>query len=183
MARLSGSLRRGDARAAIAQTLADLAITRRYQDIRIGDLIERSGVGRSTFYDHFRSKDDVLLAVIDPVLTYLANAACNRLSRAAAISLFRHFWDRRTPLRHLLGAPVAMRIERDLTDRIGQRRHWSRPADGHQVLHAAGIAAAQLAMIRSWLSGQTALPAEAAVDQFLTISAHGFGTATPSCPA
>ena len=37
---------------------------RRYDRITIADLIARAGVGRSTFYEHYRNKDELLAATI-----------------------------------------------------------------------------------------------------------------------
>ena len=37
---------------------------RRYDRITIAGLIARAGVGRSTFYEHYRNKDELLAATI-----------------------------------------------------------------------------------------------------------------------
>lgn len=51
----------GRTKEALVLALVELAIAKRYRSITIRDLLDRAGVGRSTFYSHYRSKDDLLL--------------------------------------------------------------------------------------------------------------------------
>ncbi|OYW34904.1 MAG: hypothetical protein B7Z42_16035, partial [Brevundimonas sp. 12-68-7] len=64
-------------RKAIFEAFTRLMFARRYSAIRTTDLIEAAGVGRSTFYEHFRNKDDVLVWAIDPVFEPLADAGAH----------------------------------------------------------------------------------------------------------
>ncbi|MEV0294312.1 TetR/AcrR family transcriptional regulator [Nocardia sp. NPDC050710] len=43
------------------QALIELMLERGYERISVSDILERADVGRSTFYAHFRDKDDLLL--------------------------------------------------------------------------------------------------------------------------
>lgn len=59
--------RAGDARTrrtqqALSEALVALMLDRDFADITVQDVLDRAGVGRSTFYAHFRSKDDFLLS-------------------------------------------------------------------------------------------------------------------------
>ena len=45
----------------IFSAFADFVQSKRYDRFSVTDIIERAGVGRSTFYDHFSDKNDVLL--------------------------------------------------------------------------------------------------------------------------
>ncbi|MHA7882113.1 TetR/AcrR family transcriptional regulator [Nitratireductor rhodophyticola] len=60
-ARTTGPLRRDARRTreAVQDALITLACQKEYRDIRVDELCEEAGVGRSTFYQHFASKDDV----------------------------------------------------------------------------------------------------------------------------
>lgn len=44
----------------LAQALVALSQTRDLEDIGVGDLVRAAGIGRSTFYAHFRDRDDFL---------------------------------------------------------------------------------------------------------------------------
>ncbi|MFD7842339.1 TetR/AcrR family transcriptional regulator [Nocardia sp. NPDC059764] len=48
-------------RAALHRALIELMLTRPYARITVRDIIDRADVGRSTFYAHYRDKDDLLL--------------------------------------------------------------------------------------------------------------------------
>ncbi|MBQ7250206.1 MAG: TetR/AcrR family transcriptional regulator [Bacilli bacterium] len=47
-------------KAAIYSSLADLLLEKDFDDLSVEDILERSGVSRSTFYAHFKTKGDVL---------------------------------------------------------------------------------------------------------------------------
>ena len=46
----------------LSQALFALIIEKPYERISIKDILERANVGRSTFYNHFQDKDDLLLS-------------------------------------------------------------------------------------------------------------------------
>lgn len=47
-------------RKALQDAFLSLLMEKRYADITVGDVLERSGVGRTTFYANFHGKDDLL---------------------------------------------------------------------------------------------------------------------------
>ena len=89
-------------RTLILNAFTRLALDRRYDQIRTADLVAESGVGRSTFYKHFRTKDDVLLAAMEPILLSLAGAAVGRASKAQVRAMLDHMWTQRAPGRVIL---------------------------------------------------------------------------------
>ncbi len=48
-------------RTALHKALIELMIERGYDKVTVQDVLDRADVGRSTFYAHFRSKDDLLV--------------------------------------------------------------------------------------------------------------------------
>lgn len=74
--------------------LLELIAERGYERITIRDLTERADVGRSTFYAHFDSKDDLLFAGFDDWLASLAEPPRGRggggeAAEGAAVPPFR----------------------------------------------------------------------------------------------
>ncbi|MCK4727276.1 MAG: TetR/AcrR family transcriptional regulator, partial [Anaerolineales bacterium] len=49
----------------LRDALVSLILEKGYQKITIQDIIDRANVGRSTFYSHYRDKDDLLLSGFD----------------------------------------------------------------------------------------------------------------------
>lgn len=54
---------------ALSSALVDLMKTRDFDAITVQDLLDRAGVGRTTFYSHFRNKDDFLLTDLERMLS------------------------------------------------------------------------------------------------------------------
>lgn len=152
-----------DTRAAVLSAFTALVFERRYEAIRVSDLTAAAGVGRATFYEHFRGKDAVLLAAMDPVLTALAIAATGPIPRPYIQGIVSHLWDRRGVGRTILGSASAAILQRRLAEIIRLRlEQWDAPIASPPIA-AAGIAAAQIAMLRSWLAGEaSATPGEMA---------------------
>lgn len=154
-------------RKAIFDALIRLIFAQRYDTIRTADLIEAAGIGRSTFYEHFRGKDDVLVAVIDPIFLPLASAAAGRGSRAALRATLEHVWEQRAFARALFEPALLPKLQRKLAGMIEPRLPVV--ADGPPAaLVAMGMAAGQLAMLRMWLLGEASCPADALARALLT---------------
>ncbi|HEY6327735.1 MAG TPA: TetR/AcrR family transcriptional regulator [Blastocatellia bacterium] len=49
-------------RQALAEALLSLTIEKGYENVTVQQVLDRTGIGRSTFYAHFRDKDDLLLS-------------------------------------------------------------------------------------------------------------------------
>ncbi|NIJ21379.1 AcrR family transcriptional regulator [Sphingomonas naasensis] len=142
-------------RAAILGAFTELLFSRRYDAIRTADLIAAAGIGRSTFYEHFRGKDDVLVAATEPVLQTLAAAALDRASPAQLRAMLDHVWRQRGFARRLLEGRTGRMLEARLAAMIAARLEPGAPA----ALRSAAVAAALWTMLRLWLAGTVACPA------------------------
>ncbi|MBA4808165.1 TetR/AcrR family transcriptional regulator [Brevundimonas sp.] len=146
--------RRQRTREAITDALIRLMFSRRYAAIRTTDLIQAADVGRSTFYEHFRSKDEVLVAVVEPILAPFARAAAGRGNTARLCAMLDHLWERRALARHLFEPPLLARLQRRLAAMI---ELLAEPHGDEVVpasLAARGAAAGQLVMLHTWLIGE-----------------------------
>lgn len=142
-------------RAAILGAFVRLVFDRRYDAIRTADLIAAAGIGRSTFYEHFRGKDEVLVAATEPILRTLASAALNRASAAQLRATLAHVWERRGFARRILEGRTGRKLQERLAAMIAARLEPGAPA----AMRAMAVAAAQLTMLRLWLAGTVSSPA------------------------
>ena len=58
-------------REAINRALERLIQRQDYSSISVSDIITESGVARSTFYSHYKSKDDVLVGIVNHIFTHV----------------------------------------------------------------------------------------------------------------
>lgn len=91
--------------------LLSLMLGRRYHDIRIADVLARSGVSRSTFYEHFRNKDELLSASLEEPFRILAGLITDDTDVTRVRMMLEHFWTNRA-LAHSLFQGPALRVVR-----------------------------------------------------------------------
>jgi AcrR family transcriptional regulator len=75
----------------LLDALFELMIKRGYERLTIQNLLDRSGVGRATFYAHFKSKDDLLASSVTRLRGSLEQARHKRPERMGfTLPLFQH---------------------------------------------------------------------------------------------
>lgn len=143
--------RRARTRQALLQAFISLMFERRYDGFGVADLIERANVGRSTYYEHFGSKEALLRASMERMLSVLADAGAGAPDADALRWVIEHFWENRRLGRVVFAPPLRALIERQLTELIEARLK----AGGR--LAAMQIAAAQIGAIDAWVTGATSV--------------------------
>lgn len=152
-------------RGAIFEAFRALVLSRRYDEIRVGDIIAGADVGRSTFYEHFNGKDDVLLSSIEPLFEVLADIPSGRAAQEDIHFVAAHFWDQRAFARIIFRGELNEKLARKLADMIEARGETS--ASAKTRLFAVGQAASLLGVIRAWLSGEISMSSEEFTDQLI----------------
>lgn len=154
-------------RNAVQEAFLRLLFNGRYDRIRTADLIAEAGIGKSTFYEHFRNKDDVLVAVIDPLFIPLAEAAVGRGSRVQLRAMLDHVWEQRALARILFEGAPRVRLQRKLSQMIEARLIGQPPGAVPPALTAHAAAASQLTVLKIWLVGEVSCPSQNLADHLM----------------
>lgn len=144
-------------RQALFQAFAALVLERPYEDIGVTDIIKQAGVSRSTFYQHYRNKDDILTGSMSGMFAVLADAACGQGEASAMQDILTHWWDNRAVGRVILNGPAYRRLARALTGMVQQRLKQTSSGQEERAgcdPRAVQLAEGQLATIRAWLCGE-----------------------------
>lgn len=163
-------------RKAVFDAFMGLVLERRYDDIRVSDILIRADIGRSTFYQHFDNKDDVLLRSLSGLFSVLADAVTEVDGEVDRLGfVLEHFWANRHLAKGLLDGPSSPRVRDLLADLLVTRLEQARERRGAAPrlpipLAAQGLAHAQLGLIRSWLEGRARCPTAALAEGFERMS-------------
>ena len=130
--------------------------TREFDLIRIEDILATAKVARSTFYQHYRSKDDVLCAVMGVhILEPLARAGLDREASPELLMVAGHVWENRPLARQIFWGSTRTAIVRNLAGQIERVLDGVQPASGLPVPYVAStVAHWQIAMLEEWLLGR-----------------------------
>jgi len=141
-------------RNALMSAFVNLLLSRGYDDFTVEDIAAGADVGRSTFYLHFKSREDVLKASLAWPSSFLVALVTEDPAPDRIVPLLLHFQEQRHrnramfvhPLRALWVGCLAELIEPHLA---ATARH-ARPALPLPMI-AAQIAETQVALIAQWL--------------------------------
>jgi AcrR family transcriptional regulator len=149
-----------------------------FDAITVQELLDRAGVGRSTFYEYFRDKNDLFVSDLDEFLEHMATALVGHSDAGDRVVPVRELFGHVGDSRQLYDALVASGKIHDFLD-LG-RAHFARgidqrlvelprartlaPARRAAVAHA--LAGALLSLLVWWIDGNGALSPEEMDDLF-----------------
>lgn len=139
-------------RAAVSRAFNELLLDVGYEAMTVAQVAERANVGRSTLYEHFGTKDDLLKASLATPFKVIAGVFGEDSNEHALAALLDHFRTQASVARVLLSQPMRSRIARVLAAELSARmKARPVPAAVPADLLAIAVAEGQLALIDSWL--------------------------------
>ncbi len=135
----------------IVEAFHRLVLHRRYEAINVADVVARAGVGRSTFYEHFGGKAELLRHAVAPVLAPLAAAVTDDGECSSVEAMLDHVEFNRAATLSMLAGPGGVEVERTLAELIDHRLPPGANNALPRALLARQVAHAQLGVLRAWL--------------------------------
>lgn len=151
-------------RQALLEAFVSLLFQRKYTQIRVADIVDHAKVARSTFYDHFTSKDDILKHSMAGIYTALADIVTKNADLKSTKDLLDHLWENRSLARELMNGPSAAlgpkhstwHLAREIEDRLKIDYNQLKTPPVPLSLAATLMADGVMAVLREWLTGKTA---------------------------
>lgn len=98
-----------------------------FEEITVQQVLDRAGVARSTFYSHYRDKDDLFLSEADEFFQHMATALSRNHEESNRIAPVHELFSHITEMREFYRALVASGKIHDLIE-LG-REHFARGMD------------------------------------------------------
>jgi AcrR family transcriptional regulator len=152
-------------RAALRSAFTALVLSRGYEAVAVRDIVRRAGVGRSTFYLHYSSKESLLSDGLEQPCRGLAACAATESKPAALVPLLEHFRAQRRlnrvffepPIRALWAKALALAIERQLAR---NKPPWPQPSGPLLHLFCLTVAEMHISLVTHWLTSSMSAKAE-----------------------
>ena len=148
----------------LGDALVALMQEKPFDDITVQEVLDRAGVSRSTFYVHYRDKDDLFLSDVDEFLELMANGLSRRGEKSERVAPVREFFAHVAEGQRLYAAlveagriPDFMELAEEHFARGIERRLTEIPraqdvAAASRALLAHALAGAMLSMMQWWLA-------------------------------
>jgi AcrR family transcriptional regulator len=153
----------------LGDALVELIQEKAFDEITVQDVLDRAGVGRSTFYAHYRDKDDLFLSDVEDFLELTASLLTRRgvsLERVAPVAeLFAHIVEVREFVAALVASGKMQDVlelghgffARSIEERLLMAHVEMEPMELKAQAH--GLAGALFALLNWWIDhGMTEKP-------------------------
>lgn len=164
-------------RSLLSGALLELIQEKRWDRIRVQDILDRTGVGRSTFYAHYDNKFDLLTADIPTITLPISEAD----GQPDLLPLFEHVAEMRPIMLPLMSQPLLGEImdvfQRQLADAWSEHLGTAGIADERQQIASELLAGGFMAVARRWLKEGCRQPPADVCAEFTAYSTSILATA------
>ena len=145
----------------LSVALVELIREKDYSTITVSDIIERANVGRSTFYAHYRDKDDLFVGEMDRVIELLSQRIPGQeeIPFFPSLGLFRHVGEEIELYKALLWTPGIDLLIKHLQKTLSQRVEQGLQKSGQEYdvplpILANFIVGSFLTLLKWWLENK-----------------------------
>jgi AcrR family transcriptional regulator len=151
----------------LQKALIDLIGERHYDAITVQDIVDRANVGRTTFYLHYTSKDELFMSCHEAIVSEFHFGPLYPLSRTdllaiepplGMVAVYRHLKTAQGPVSHLFQSKDSLLLLRRIRDWNAQKMKASLHAAFSEAdstipfdVLANYLAGAQIAQVQWWL--------------------------------
>jgi AcrR family transcriptional regulator len=151
----------------LGDALVALMFEKRYDDITIQDILDRANIGRSTFYEHYWDKRDLLTSEIERVIDLLGQRIETPPQNAGvfipSLALFQHVREQHRLFQALLRGQGIETVTRAFQDHLRARVEAGLCREGKQgessellAAVASYIVGAFMSLMNWWLESEMA---------------------------
>ena len=150
-------------RARLGGALVALIHEKPFNDVTLQEVLDRASVGRSTFYLHFRNKNDLLLSQLETFLDTMSSTLNNRKEESHRVlpvaEMFSHIGAQNRIYRALADAGrlndffdlAQGYFSRAIEQRLRESRRCSHLLHQELSAHSYALAASLLALLKWWV--------------------------------
>jgi len=147
----------------LGSALVALIQERPIDDVTVQDVLDRASVGRSTFYLHYRDKDDLLLSQLEQFLEMMSTALSIRKEESHRVvpvaELFAHIGSQKKVYRALADSDrlndffdlAQGYFARGIEQRLMESKRLSNLQQRESGARASALAGSMLSLLRWWL--------------------------------
>lgn len=154
----------------LRDALVALVSEKPYDEVTVGELLQRADVGRATFYAHFRDKEDLLVSLYLGMIDFMERGAADAGEVLPVVRpLLNHFQDAKTFGRGLMRSGKMDMLLRAAETRL-QRTAEARLGDPVAAVFAAG---AFVTLVKWWMAQGLRPSADEMADRYEALVGSG----------
>ena len=147
----------------LGSALVELIQEKPIDDVTVQEVLDRASVGRSTFYLHFRDKNDLLLSQLEKFLEMMSTALSIRKEESRRVvpvaELFAHIGTQKKVYRALADSGrlndffdlAQGYFSRGIEQRLRESKRLPKLPQRELAAHAFALAGSLLSLLRWWL--------------------------------
>jgi AcrR family transcriptional regulator len=163
-------------RDSLHQALIALLLEMPYDSITVQHILDRADVGRSTFYTHYKDKEDLLVSGVDNLHLRLSAAQKGGDVIGFSLAMFEHAHDYRKVYRALVLTPVWPRIRQRIHDTLAglvRREYKPRKSKIPAEIFVHFVASTFMSVLTWWIDHRNGLSPEEIDEIFRALITRG----------